>query len=256
MPDYFRHLVERSLQPQAVVQPRLAGRYEPLQPGGPAWNAGMEAGVETEAQAPVDARSQGRREQAAPAPLDAPAPASRLSPPPEKTPGVLPAPPASLAVASQPAAGPRSAPALPPEPPPPSQPAPAPLASMITVEAAREGPPLAVQPAARRPEAPGPEAASPLGDHAPRPESPPAPPRLELKPVLAPPPPPGQPERLPQPPQPPASEPAPVVNITIGRIEVRAAQPANPEAAVRKTRSTPPVMSLEEYLKRRNGGRG
>jgi hypothetical protein len=46
----------------------------------------------------------------------------------------------------------------------------------------------------------------------------------------------------------------PVVNVTIGRIEVRAAAPA-PASAPRAAPRPPPPESLGDYLKRRNGGR-
>jgi hypothetical protein len=49
----------------------------------------------------------------------------------------------------------------------------------------------------------------------------------------------------------PAAEPAPDVHVTIGRIEVRAV-PAPPAPAAVERR--PPVMTLEEYLRRRAGG--
>ncbi|HWS54785.1 MAG TPA: hypothetical protein VN228_11690, partial [Pyrinomonadaceae bacterium] len=45
---------------------------------------------------------------------------------------------------------------------------------------------------------------------------------------------------------------APTVNVTIGRVEVRAV-PAPPAPAARRAAS-PPHMSLEEYLRRRAGG--
>lgn len=44
----------------------------------------------------------------------------------------------------------------------------------------------------------------------------------------------------------------PTVNVTIGRIEVRATPP--PTSKSRKQPSTPPVMSLEEYLRKRSEG--
>jgi len=50
-----------------------------------------------------------------------------------------------------------------------------------------------------------------------------------------------------------ASQPEPTINVTIGRIEVRATvlpQKNLPEPVKRL-----PVMSLEEYLRRRTGGR-
>lgn len=49
----------------------------------------------------------------------------------------------------------------------------------------------------------------------------------------------------------PTSEPAPVINVTIGRIEVRATTPATPP---RKQPSAKPLMSLDEYLQRRTRG--
>lgn len=60
------------------------------------------------------------------------------------------------------------------------------------------------------------------------------------------------PRREPAQPDPVRPEPAPVIQVTIGRIEVRATPPATRPA--RSARTTPPVMSLEEYLRGRNGG--
>ena len=50
----------------------------------------------------------------------------------------------------------------------------------------------------------------------------------------------------------------PTVQITIGRIEVRAvtAQRRTPEPARKVSRPRPPAMSLDDYLSKRNGGRG
>jgi hypothetical protein len=50
----------------------------------------------------------------------------------------------------------------------------------------------------------------------------------------------------------PISQPEPVINVTIGRIEVRAT-PASAQP-VQKPRSTPPVMTLDEYLRKRSKG--
>jgi len=47
-------------------------------------------------------------------------------------------------------------------------------------------------------------------------------------------------------------KPAPTIQVTIGRIEVRATPPPVPPP---KQRSTPLVMSLDDYLRQRNGGR-
>ena len=52
-----------------------------------------------------------------------------------------------------------------------------------------------------------------------------------------------------------SERPTPTVNVTIGRIEVRATTP--PASTSKRLRKTPPVMSLEEYLlKRSTGGEG
>ena len=50
---------------------------------------------------------------------------------------------------------------------------------------------------------------------------------------------------------PPASNSMPTVQVTIGRIEVRATPPPAPLPKTR--RPTPPVMSLDEYLRQRSG---
>jgi hypothetical protein len=47
-------------------------------------------------------------------------------------------------------------------------------------------------------------------------------------------------------------QPAPTIHVTIGRVEVRATAPATPTP--RKTIAQPPVMSLEDYLRQRDGG--
>jgi hypothetical protein len=47
-----------------------------------------------------------------------------------------------------------------------------------------------------------------------------------------------------------AAESEPVIQVTIGRVEVRAG--SSPALAASKERSTPPVMSLGEYLRRRS----
>lgn len=46
--------------------------------------------------------------------------------------------------------------------------------------------------------------------------------------------------------------PEPTVQVTIGRIEVRAVQSSQPSSA--KPRATPPVMNLDDYLRRRSSG--
>jgi hypothetical protein len=53
-------------------------------------------------------------------------------------------------------------------------------------------------------------------------------------------------------PERPISQPEPVINVTIGRIEVRAT--VSPQKQTPKPESRTPVMGLEEYLRRRSGG--
>jgi len=47
--------------------------------------------------------------------------------------------------------------------------------------------------------------------------------------------------------------PEPTVHVTIGRIEVRAVQSSKPSSSA-KPRATPPVMNLDDYLRRRSNG--
>lgn len=51
-----------------------------------------------------------------------------------------------------------------------------------------------------------------------------------------------------------ASEPAPIIRVNIGRIEVRAVTPAAPPARSKRPRAGP-MLSLEDYLKQRGGQR-
>lgn len=53
----------------------------------------------------------------------------------------------------------------------------------------------------------------------------------------------------------PDRSPLPTIQVTIGRIEVRATTTAPATSAVDRVRSQPPVMGLAEYLDRRGGGK-
>jgi hypothetical protein len=53
-------------------------------------------------------------------------------------------------------------------------------------------------------------------------------------------------------PEKPAPQPEPVINVTIGRIEVRATPAAAPKSA--KPHSAPATMTLDDYLRQRNKG--
>jgi len=49
-----------------------------------------------------------------------------------------------------------------------------------------------------------------------------------------------------------APPPETIVNVSIGRIEVRASQPAG---KAERPRHTPSIMGLDEYLRQRSGGK-
>lgn len=55
-----------------------------------------------------------------------------------------------------------------------------------------------------------------------------------------------------QPPMPSAETPAPSVSVSIGRVEIRTAQPSAPPS--RASRPSAPKVSLDDYLRGRNGG--
>ena len=264
MGDYFRHLVARSLQPQVVIQPRLAGRYEPLQPGGSFWAADQEEDFSTV----EDGKAAGRpgvpfvRVKTAPAgPVEAPQVPAQRAPADHPAGPIL--RPVSQSLPPAPASNGEEDPgALAPKPVflPRTETQAAPAARKSEVEhRAGIAPPahnsaFTAQPAARTTKRAGSWAAQFDPAFSRRsPKSRPAPPILELKPVLAP-----SPEGAEYSAQnaPALAEPAPVVHITIGRIEVRRASTPKAASPARKSRIAPAVMNLEEYLKKRNGGGG
>jgi hypothetical protein len=51
-----------------------------------------------------------------------------------------------------------------------------------------------------------------------------------------------------------APEPAPTINVTIGRLEVRAMVAPAPSAVARRQRAATPLTSLDDYLRQRAGG--
>jgi hypothetical protein len=53
----------------------------------------------------------------------------------------------------------------------------------------------------------------------------------------------------------PEIQPAPTIHVTIGRIEVRATAPQAAAAAPARRASAPAVLTLDEYLRRRDGER-
>ncbi|HEX7318192.1 MAG TPA: hypothetical protein VF297_30085 [Pyrinomonadaceae bacterium] len=50
-------------------------------------------------------------------------------------------------------------------------------------------------------------------------------------------------------------EEAPIIEVTIGRIEVRAVTPPAPPPTPQRRRQEPPKMSLDDYLRAHSGGR-
>jgi len=106
--------------------------------------------------------------------------------------------------------------------------------------------PTTIKPAAQEPASQSTPVPFPLSPALPTASPAPVPPTQELHPVT-PPLPDLSPRRAP-------AEPIPTINVSIGRIEVRATP--SPAAPPRKPAPAPRVMSLDEYLQSRsNGGR-
>ena len=284
MNDFLGNLLARSERIPSGVRPRLATRFEPP----PLASAEFE--IANRPAPPVEAREEhfsdppnrpgpvslGIREAARPAPLNQP-PALTPAPPPVLTPGEraepafqAPSPPL-LAPAGPvipradfggvPAFAPQAAdraaerePVLPPEPP-------AGRREILTErvilkrEVVRERDPLASQ--AHSPTI-TPQAGEAVSAPAGRSQDPPgaasgaletiratrlSPPARSLSPAGG----------LDAPALPASPPPGPTIEVTIGRIEVRATPPPAQPARERKPRA---ALSLEEYMRQRNGGRG
>jgi len=238
--DYLQALVERARGEGRSVRPRLAPRFAP----------GLPATIDVEVDAPVPPTSRRDGSAAPPRPGSRPAdrPPTRVPAPPGaragREPGVDPPPP-----------GPHGdAPVVPsPASEPPAQVVPGEPAEVETVanvvverrlvEEARprtEGPPAAVEvtvarqaPAEAREEAPSPRVA----ERAPGPGT--AAPALPAEPAAA-----GFP----------AEDPSTVV-VSIGRIEVNADRPGPPPALPAARPWAGPRLSLDDYLRERNGSR-
>ncbi len=273
MSDFLSTLIARARGdapgegPASLIQPRPLARFEPASAAG--WDAlslSVESGAEAPARpAPGDGPSLappapqpqadiGPADQAAPEPpatqpppRHAPQPAAR-----ERQPSELPVPAAAESAPAPLAAQPLT-PQRPPAPPsgeearpsrPPAAPGPAenPAPAPPRVQPAQ----TIVQQSERQTSLPA--ATAPPAEKTTRLEPAlSAPPANGLQPALSPPPPTSA--------QPPAAGPEPVINVTIGRVEIRAV--AAPPPPQRTPRTEPAVMSLEDYLRRRRekGGR-
>lgn len=80
------------------------------------------------------------------------------------------------------------------------------------------------------------------------PPPPPQAPRSTVLPRIA------EPRVIPPPREDPRSAP-PAIHVTIGRVEVRATAPAAPPVPQKSKPSRAPKLSLDDYLRQRNGGR-
>ena len=253
MSDYLTNLVTRTLSPEAVVRPRLPSLLEPP-PEGPTTTE--EARLEELSPSSAN-RSEPTltRRVRPPAPegrttsLLAP-PARQLQPTPVPVPPVpRPSPPTENVTPPRPAQPAVIRPQLRETPGESLLPAPPRNVSEPRPPAALEASSLRLGnvPDEAREEQPPPAAAD---------RGPPAVPTVQpaLRTPFA-----GQPSL--RPPAAPADrvrdqpgEAAPVIRVTIGRIDVRAVLPPAPPAP-RPAAPTGPVLSLEEYLKQRDGGR-
>jgi len=261
MSDYLAHLVSRVWTARPAIQPRRATRFETERPLAP-----QPLELELEAQRPEShaARVAGTD---APAPIGAVRPetlerpgpaieASRRDPRPRDAvpqpmigiPKPVPTPASTRVPASVEERAPRSLAALhargvDAESPSPARPAHAPVASRT--DASRHEPPVRVMAAI-------PATAS---ARAPVREAPPGPPVRERRPAIQPIAPsitPAQPAGARPARATPASERPPSIQVTIGRVEIRATVPA-PGAAPAPAAARPRV-SLDDYLKRTPAG--
>lgn len=259
--SFLAHLATRGLERREAVQPRLPSLFEPP-PSAPVFGDLAAMPARTEEERPVErweAPPETPRRRA-----PAPPPPAFLTPREEPA---QPAPPARRQPAAPPVEPARPEPALFPRPE--ARPdrtvvaAPLPAVERPALPASPAPPPRALAPAAP----PRPEPAARIETREVRFETAPA--RPDPPPPVTPPPPPSpvlaRPEIAgivaPRQERPAerfaAPEPAPVIRVTIGRIEVRAAVPSAAAAAAaaparpESRRGTEP--SLEEYLKRRSG---
>jgi len=255
MSDFLGHLAARIVDPERAVRPRLASRFEPVSPAAPALpdNGGLqgpslvEVRAEEPAIAPPPARSL-RPATAAPAAPEATAEEAEREP----------APAPSRRRRARRRSGAEDAPALSAPLPRPRQeplqaqvrPAPSRPRMGPTPSSEPDGAPAVREPAdspssrGRRLSArDGPE---PADSPAPRP--PPtfaAPPSGTTAALLAPP---ARAVLAPRAKQPPE----PTIQVTIGRIEVRATPP--PAPSTRPPTTAPAAVSLDEYLRQRSKG--
>ena len=265
MSDYLGRLVNRLFEPEAEIQPRLPGLFEPAP--GSAWAGILEKDLDSDATVTGEP---GERDQAIfsapdrPGGESFPSPQVLLEPPTRHELEPAPVPQRSSLLAGDP-------PAQPPEPPAEGRPArervpaerpvavPPPLENDRSFLLERETRVISFQPAPRTEKALGSQLAqvfhTPAGEP-PRPEG--VSPRMPVSaigwplrpetsaagPELQP------PARLPQ------VEPAaaPRIQVTIGRIEVRAAPTAAPAPPRPGPARHGPTVSLQDYLKRRSGG--
>lgn len=251
--NFLRHLLQRSLASSATLQPRLASRFEfnpnPVRP--------TELAIETEASTPV-----------APAPFPSvPGPVAQpATPRAESTQSAaplasMPAPPPSapppVFAPSRPLTVPPVIPAATPAPaaPPPSV---APLA-ISSNASAREifslppvsGSTLLIERVTERVRENFAVPANGSSSSAALPASPAAAPAL----VSAPPAPrttPASPSTTPVVPPIAAPAAAPIIRVTIGRVDIRAIHPTPPAPVRASAPAPPPLVSLETYLKQRD----
>jgi hypothetical protein len=240
MSNYLSHIAAKQLNLTEVVHPRLASRFEPTAVSGSGeleHNSVLEV-TSNQNQSPIDRAS-----------------GDRLLP--ESAPPLLPAPP----VQPHSLIPPSVLPSLPPRPPAP--PPVSPITSKIVPQAALPQaphsriPPLPTEPVAPLTASPAvpPQpsqprfAAVPSPAIAPQPQSqlplaprpvPPAPVQLNIPPHLAP------PAAHPAATSSPAAPVAPTIQVSIGRIEVRAIVPAKPPRP--PVQPYTPSVTLEQYL--------
>lgn len=239
MSDYLKNLVERTLDPSRVVQPRLASRFEP-QGTFAAFDLDTGEGETEPAEPAVEARAEARRAEATPRAESAPRTrAEHFAAPsvPERRPDALPheqrPAPASERAPNPPTTAMTFAEREAPRP------------TVTSVEAgkspARAEASIKVSDAVRE-SRPAPESGTAQKPRVVEPRLSPLPKVFE-----------GQSPHVPAADDAGREEAAPTIRVTIGRVDVRAVA-----APAREARRAPepqrPSLTLEDYLRRRGGG--
>ena len=255
MSDYLSHIAARSLNLTTVIQPRLASLFEPLPNSIHLPNVSLESAEEKDADLESESTDEFQSPEV-PAPATSPPASSPLSRSPAPVTSPLAAPPLSTPIPNSPVSSVAHSSPMNPEN---TTGVTAASSSLASTEASRSpNPELTIQ-QIQQPWVQSqavlaqPSASEPLMPKVPQPELASLPESRSLlppRPVIQP-----QITALPeQPTSPPSTKPTspPTIQVTIGRIDVRAI--AAPTPSRRPSTPSPAKLSLDEYLRSRSSG--